>query len=295
MVTNGVSKYFLQDHLGSTAALTNSSGSVIESATYDSFGNATGNLSTRYQFTGREYDNAIGLTYYRARWYSSELGRFVSEDPIGFGGGDVNLFGYVGNNPQNYVDPSGNQRADRDRPGDQYPGMREPYNPNKNTSSKGGSLSCDLGNYNPWIGGEVGGSGHLIYAGLGISGGIEINPLTGEICLFTKVSPRVGLGAFAGVGAKLNLDLQQRSQPDGTTEQPELGLDLAVADGGHVNINGGKFVREPLRKLGFSGDGSSSGVGIGIGPELGVGGAIGLDLTKKRVWCFNRPDGCPCQ
>jgi RHS repeat-associated protein len=107
MVTNGVSKYFLQDHLGSTTALTNSSGSVIESATYDSFGNATGNLSTRYQFTGREYDNAIGLTYYRARWYSSELGRFVSEDPIGFAGGDVNLFGYVGNSPQNFVDPSG--------------------------------------------------------------------------------------------------------------------------------------------------------------------------------------------
>jgi YD repeat-containing protein len=67
MVTNGVSKYFLQDHLGSTTALTNASGSVIESATYDSFGNATGNLSTRYQFTGREYDNAIGLTYYRAK------------------------------------------------------------------------------------------------------------------------------------------------------------------------------------------------------------------------------------
>jgi RHS repeat-associated protein len=110
MVTNGVSKYFLQDHLGSTTALTNSSGGVIESAAYDSFGNATGNLSTRYQFTGREYDNAIGLTYYRARWYSSELGRFVSEDPIGFAGGDVNLYAYVGNNPLRFVDPSGNQR-----------------------------------------------------------------------------------------------------------------------------------------------------------------------------------------
>jgi RHS repeat-associated protein len=107
MVTNGVSKYFLQDHLGSTTALTTSSGSVIESATYDSFGNATGNLSTRYQFTGREYDNAIGLTYYRARWYSSELGRFVSEDPIGFGGGDVNLFGYAKSRPQMFRDPSG--------------------------------------------------------------------------------------------------------------------------------------------------------------------------------------------
>ncbi len=107
MVTNGVSKYFLQHHLGSTTALTNSSGSVIESATYDSFGNATGNLSTRYQFTGREFDKDIGLTYYRARWYSSELGRFVSEDPIGFGGKDVNLYGYVWNSPMKFVDPKG--------------------------------------------------------------------------------------------------------------------------------------------------------------------------------------------
>jgi RHS repeat-associated protein len=98
----------LQDHLGSTTALTNSSGSIIESASYDSFGNSTNNLSTRYQFTGREYDSDIGLQYSRARWYDATIGRFISEDPIGFGGGDVNLFGYVGNNSQNFVDPSGN-------------------------------------------------------------------------------------------------------------------------------------------------------------------------------------------
>jgi RHS repeat-associated protein len=105
--SNGVSKYFLQDHLGSTTALTNSSGSVIESATYDSFGNSTNNLSTRYQFTGREFDTDLGLHYYRARFYDAKLGRFISEDPIGFAGGDVNLFAAVGNNPVNGNDPSG--------------------------------------------------------------------------------------------------------------------------------------------------------------------------------------------
>jgi RHS repeat-associated protein len=105
--TGSVSKYFLQDHLGSTTALTNSSGSIIESATYDSFGNATGNLSTRYQFTGREFDADIGLQYSRARWYSAELGRFISEDPIGFAGGDVNIYNYVGDNLLNGTDPKG--------------------------------------------------------------------------------------------------------------------------------------------------------------------------------------------
>ncbi|HNQ16169.1 MAG TPA: RHS repeat-associated core domain-containing protein [Pyrinomonadaceae bacterium] len=60
------------DHLGSTNALTDGSGNVTSSASYDSFGNATGNLATRYRFTGREYDDFTGLHYYRARWYDSK-------------------------------------------------------------------------------------------------------------------------------------------------------------------------------------------------------------------------------
>jgi RHS repeat-associated protein len=105
--TNGTSRYFLQDHLGSTTGLTNSSGSLVESASYDAFGNASGNLSTRYSYTGREYDSFTGLYYYRARFYDAKLGRFISEDPIGFKGKNVNLFGYVRNNPINKNDPLG--------------------------------------------------------------------------------------------------------------------------------------------------------------------------------------------
>ena len=45
--------------------------------------------------------------YYRARYYDPKLGRFLSEDPIGFAGGDVNLFAYVRNNPARFTDPSG--------------------------------------------------------------------------------------------------------------------------------------------------------------------------------------------
>jgi len=48
-----------------------------------------------------------GLYYMRARYYDAETGRFISEDPIGFEGGDVNLYSYVGNNPISYVDPLG--------------------------------------------------------------------------------------------------------------------------------------------------------------------------------------------
>ena len=99
--------YFLSDHLGSTAALTDASGLVTATNSYDSFGNASNaSFPSRYQFTGREFDNLTGLTYYRARWLDSKIGRFITEDPIGLSGG-VNQFSYVRNNPVNATDPSG--------------------------------------------------------------------------------------------------------------------------------------------------------------------------------------------
>jgi RHS repeat-associated protein len=48
-----------------------------------------------------------GFYYMRARYYDPEVRRFISEDPIGFAGGDLNLYAYVGNNPTMMVDPSG--------------------------------------------------------------------------------------------------------------------------------------------------------------------------------------------
>jgi RHS repeat-associated protein len=100
-------QYFLSDQIGSTVALTNADGEIIEQTDYDAFGIQTNTLSTRYGFTGRERDEQTGLMFYRARWYSPELGRFVSEDPIGFKGKDMNWFGYVKNNPVKFIDPKG--------------------------------------------------------------------------------------------------------------------------------------------------------------------------------------------
>lgn len=96
----------MQDHLGSTVALTDATGSITASTTYDSYGNQTGSLGTRFAYTGRELNAFTGLYYYRARFYDANLGRFLSEDPIGLNGG-INQFGYVGGNPINRIDPSG--------------------------------------------------------------------------------------------------------------------------------------------------------------------------------------------
>jgi RHS repeat-associated protein len=104
--TNG-NLYFTTDHLGSTTALTDDTGQLVESITYDSFGNSAGSSFTRYTYTGREFDTDTGLYYYRARWYDPQIGRFLSEDPIGFQGGDINLYGYVNNDPTKFRDPTG--------------------------------------------------------------------------------------------------------------------------------------------------------------------------------------------
>ncbi len=99
----------LPDALGSTTALTDSSGTIQTQYTYDPFGNATPSGAANansYQFTGRENDGT-GLDYYRARYYSPTLQRFISEDPLGFGGGDPNLYAYAGNDPIDLTDPSG--------------------------------------------------------------------------------------------------------------------------------------------------------------------------------------------
>ena len=109
---NGQASYFLADHLGSTNALIDASGTITSQTNYDAFGNQTATLATRYGYTGRERDDATGLMYYRARQYSPDLGRFISEDPIGFLGGDINIYDYVKNSPLRFNDPLGLQRCD---------------------------------------------------------------------------------------------------------------------------------------------------------------------------------------
>jgi RHS repeat-associated protein len=98
---------FLTDALGSTVALTDRGGNTIARYTYDPYGNTTitGSSTNPYQYTGRENDGT-GLYYYRARYYSPATGRFLSEDPIGFGAG-VNFYWYARNNPIIYTDPEG--------------------------------------------------------------------------------------------------------------------------------------------------------------------------------------------
>ena len=102
--------YYLFDSLGSVIGLTDASGTLVESYRYSVYGQPlqTSTVGNPYLFTGRRFDSETGLYYYRARYYSPELRRFIEPDPIGFEGG-MNLYAYVGNDPGNALDPLGLQ------------------------------------------------------------------------------------------------------------------------------------------------------------------------------------------
>ena len=109
--------YYVKDHLGSVLALTDSSGSIVESYQYDAWGNTSvfdgsGNplqqsqIGNRFAWQGREIYWATRLYYFRARWYDPVTARWLSNDPIGISDG-LNQYVFCDNNPVNFVDPLG--------------------------------------------------------------------------------------------------------------------------------------------------------------------------------------------
>ncbi|WP_235430174.1 RHS repeat domain-containing protein, partial [Xanthomonas albilineans] len=105
---NGGRTYFLTDLLGSTRLLTDTNGNAVQRYDYDPYGATTQSstsYSNPYQYTGREHDQS-GLYYYRARYYTAELGRFISEDPLQLAAGP-NSYSYVNDDPASLIDPLG--------------------------------------------------------------------------------------------------------------------------------------------------------------------------------------------
>jgi RHS repeat-associated protein len=101
--------YMLYNGHGDVAQLVDVHGNIVQGYQYDAFG-ATGKDSnpSRYVAGGGVYsEDATGLQYMWNRWYDPQLGRFISRDPIGFGGSDINLYRYAGNNPVSWQDPFG--------------------------------------------------------------------------------------------------------------------------------------------------------------------------------------------
>ncbi len=116
-------KFYLFNGHGDVTQLTDISGNVIKDYDYDAFGNEKNpdvNDTNVYRYSGEYFDKETGTIYLRARYYDPGIGRFITEDSVRGTSNDplsLNLYTYCGNNPVNYVDPSGHMRYVYDKKG----------------------------------------------------------------------------------------------------------------------------------------------------------------------------------
>ncbi len=133
---NAVKKtYFHNDHLGSLVAVTDANGNAVERRAQYPYGlDRTPNIpfEAEFLFTGKETDRSTGLVYFGARYYSAEIGRWVSADPLFLGSSQhffqspregTNLYSYVTNSPLNANDPLGLEISN-----ERLSNMRESFN-----------------------------------------------------------------------------------------------------------------------------------------------------------------------
>src|SRR5262249_44048986 len=109
--SQGTVAWYMADRLGSVRDMFDNSGVRQDHINYDGYGNVTYELNAtfgdRYKWTGREVDSLIGLQYNRARYYDPKVGRWTSQDPLGFAADDANFYRYVLNDSTNLSAPTG--------------------------------------------------------------------------------------------------------------------------------------------------------------------------------------------
>ncbi|MCB1053965.1 MAG: DNRLRE domain-containing protein [Acidobacteria bacterium] len=111
MERDGATYRILSDPLGSVRLVVDlSTGTVAQRLDYDPWGQVTLDTNPGFQpfgFAGGLYDPQTGLVRFGVRDYDPRIGRWTAKDPLGLAGGDANFYAYVGNDPINLTDPSG--------------------------------------------------------------------------------------------------------------------------------------------------------------------------------------------
>jgi RHS repeat-associated protein len=108
--SGGTADWYVTDAQGSVRQVVGSNGTVLDTITYDAYGNILSESSPsngdRFKYAGGQYDSNLGLYLFGARWYSTSDGRWISQDPLGLSP-DTNPYRYVDNSPINATDSSG--------------------------------------------------------------------------------------------------------------------------------------------------------------------------------------------
>lgn len=273
---------FHHDQVNSVTALTGHNGTTEETTQFDAFGAplsltipGTGN---DLLFTGREYDQPTGLYYYRARYYDSELGRFLSEDPLGFQSGDTNFYAYVNNNPVNYNDPMG---------------LEKQMQINLDAVAFWGRLHRPAGDYIEYVPGQGGRMvthpdrpGSANGSSLGMAVGISIGDSIADTQLYVDFhyAPfSKGEGAYAGAGTGLTFSSTDGPLPALTpiySESQHTEINAALVAGGGAAWD--KNTSGNLESVGVAG---KFGAGLGLMYAKGTSNSVRVSTpTLGDIW-----------
>jgi RHS repeat-associated protein len=229
MIYNGKRYYLAYDQVGTLKAVAKENGRIVKAIVSDTFGNvwkdSNPEMKIPFGFAGGLYDEDTRLTRFGYRDYDAETGKWTAKDPIGFDGGDTNLYGYVLNDPVNFVDPTGEVPI----------------------SGSGG----------------VGAGMHALIAGL--NGHIQVKTIDGNIYYVITVCGRIGLGIYLGAGAEVGSAIESECQTDGWSGGVGADVafgTLGGSVGAQTNGSNGALTvdaRIPLSSLGIGASGGVDG------------------------------------
>lgn len=200
MVKGSVTYRILSDHLGSPRLVINSAtGEILQRMDYDEFGNVTLDTNPGFQpfgFAGGIYDLHTGLVRFGARDYDAETGRWTAKDPIGFAGGQANLYSYLLADPINWTDPAG-----LSSPYDSYhsDGVNVTLSGSIGTGVAGASGSVSVSNQGITFSGGVG-AGIGIGASLTAGGSSSNGNSDGQASTSVMFTGGAGVGGYYSVG-----------------------------------------------------------------------------------------------
>lgn len=273
-------EYYQQDQLGSTRAITDSTGTVAASYSFDAYGNLatqTGSLSNPFLYTGQYRDAESGFYYLQARYYDPSSAQFISRDP------KLNKtwapYGYVGSNPLNRTDASG-----LDGLGDIFGGLGDAF-----SNAFTGLVSIDWSSFTAGV--DVGNFLSTFAAGLDIhlnsdqafAWGAAIAGL-GALLVIAYATGFNGaaMGAVIGMASYLIVDAMTGQTP---TFQ---GAAAAVITGAFVGAFGGPFAT--VAKLLVGADGLAARLlgGAAVGALGGLVNATAYHLLQGQFPTWNQ-------